>query len=63
MRGVGDYKEKGNPIKVAGKHREETSLTPGKFRLPRSIAVNSDTNNIYICDGSNNRVQVFNESL
>ena len=63
VRGVGDYKEKGNPIKVAGKHREETSLTPGEFRWPRSIAVNSDTNNIYICDGSNNRVQVFNESL
>ena len=63
VRGVADYKEKGNPIKVAGKHREETSLTPGEFRLPNSIAVNSDTNNIYICDGDNNRVQVFNESL
>ena len=63
MRGVADYKEKGNPIKVAGKHREETSSTPGEFRWPHSIAVNSDTNNIYICDGSNNRVQVFNESL
>ena len=63
VRGVADYKEKGNPIKVAGKHREETSLTPGEFRLPNSIAVNSDTNNIYICDGSNNRVQVFNELL
>ena len=63
VRGVADYKEKGNPIKVAGKHREETSLTPGEFRWPNSIAVDSDTNNIYICDGRNNRVQVFDESL
>ena len=62
VRGVADYKEKGNPIKVAGKHREESS-TPGEFRWPRSIDVNSDTNNIYICDGGNNRVQVFDESL
>ena len=63
VRGVADYKEKGDPIKVAGKHREETSTTPGEFRCPNSMAVDSDTNNIYICDGSNNRVQVFNESL
>ena len=63
VKGVADYKEKGNPIKVAGKYREKTSTTPGEFRLPRSIAVNPDTNNIYICDRSNNRVQVFTESL
>ena len=63
VRGVADYKEKGDPIKVAGKHRDKTSSTPGEFSWPRSIAVDSDTNNIYICDGSNNRVQVYNESL
>ena len=63
VKGVADYKEKGNPIKVAGKHREEISTTPGMFRLPRSIAIDSSTNNIYICDGDNNRVQVFNKSL
>ena len=60
---VADYKEKGNPIKVAGKHREETSPTPGEFKRPGSIDIDSDTNNIFICDRDNNRVQVFNESL
>ena len=62
VREVPDYKEKGNPVMVAGKHRKETSTTPGQFCNPRSIAIDSETNNIYICDG-NNRVQVFNNSL
>ena len=63
VRGEPDYKEKGNPVMVAGKHRYNTSLTPGEFCNPSSIAIDSETNNIYVCDGGNNRVQVFNESL
>ena len=63
VREVPDYKEKGNPIMVAGKHRDNTSSTPGEFCSPRSIVIDSETNNIYVCDGGNNRVQVFNESL
>ena len=63
VRGVPDYKEKGNPLMVAGKHREETSTTPGEFCCPHSIAIDSETNNMYICDAGNNRVQVFNKSL
>ena len=63
VREVPDYKEKGNPVMVAGKHRKETSSTPGEFYYPNSIAIDSETNNIYVCDGGNNRVQVFNESL
>ena len=63
VRGVPDYKEKGIPVMVAGKHRMETSTTPGEFNCPHSIALDSETNNIYICDGGNNRVQVFNRSL
>ena len=58
-----DYKEKGNPVMVAGKHRNNTSSTPGEFCYPNSIAIDSETNNIYVCDGWNDRVQVFNESL
>ena len=54
VRGVADYKEKGNPIKVAGKHRNKTSSRPGEFYYPNSIAIDSETNNIYICDGWNN---------
>ena len=63
VRGVPDYKEKGNPVMVAGKHRMVTSTTPGDFYYPHSIAIDSETNNIYICDAGNNRVQVFNRSL
>ena len=63
VRGVPDYKEKANPVMVAGKYRYERSSVPGEFSYPRSIAIDSVTNNIYICDAGNNRVQVFNESL
>ena len=63
VRGVPDYKEKANPVMVAGKHRNERSSAPGEFYYPRSIAIDSVTNNIYICDAGNDRVQVFNESL
>ena len=63
VRGVPDYKEKGNPLMVAGKHRKGISTTPGDFYNPHSIAIDSETNNIYICDGRNYRVQVFNRSL
>ena len=63
VRGEPDYKEKGNLVMVAGKHRNNISSTPGDFCHPKSIAIDSETNNIYVCDGGNNRVQVFNESL
>ena len=63
VRGELDYKEKGNPVMVAGTHRNNTSSIPGEFYYPSSIAIDSETNNIYICDAGNNRVQVFNESL
>ena len=63
VRGEPDYKGKGNPVMVAGKYRKETSSTPGEFSCLYSIAIDSETNNIYVCDGGNNRVQVFKESL
>ena len=63
VREVPDYKEKGNPVMVAGKHRNNPSSTPGEFYYPNSIAIDSETNNIYVCDGGNNRIQVVNESL
>ena len=63
VRGEPDYKEKGNPVMVAGKHRNNNSSTPGEFCCPYSIAIDSETNNIYLCDGENIRIQVFNESL
>ena len=63
VRGVPDYKEKAIPLMVAGKHREERSSAPGEFHYPQSIAIDSVTSYIYICDAGNKRVQVFNESL
>ena len=63
VREVPDYKEKGNPVIEAGKYRNNTSSTPGEFYYPHSIAIDSKTNNVYVCDGGNNRVQVFIESL
>ena len=63
VREVPDYKEKGSPVMVAGKYRNNTSSTPGEFYYPNSIAIDSETNDIYVCDGGNNRVQVFNESF
>ena len=56
VREVPDYKEKGHPVMVAGKYRNNTSLTPGEFYYPNLIAIDSETNNIYVCDGGNNRV-------
>ena len=63
VRGVPDYKERTNPVMVAGKHRKKKSSAPGGFYWPNSIAIDSVTDNIYICDAGNNRLQVFNESL
>ena len=60
--GIRDYKEIGDPLAVFGKHSEEGSL-PGVFRYPPAIAINPENNYIYICDGGNNRVQVFNKSF
>ena len=59
---IRDYKEIGEPINVFGTHSEEIS-PPGVFRYPIGIAVNPETNFIYICDQGNNRVQVYNPSL
>ena len=61
VRGEPDYKEKGNPVMVAGKLREAVTSTPGEFYCPYSIAIDLETNNIFVCDGRNSRVQVFNE--
>ena len=48
VRGELYYKEKGNPVMVAGKHRKETSSTPGEFCFPSSIGIDSETNLIFM---------------
>ena len=62
VRGVPDYKERANPVMVAGKQGKEKSSAPGEFYYPHSIAIDSVTNYIYICDAGNNRVQVFRDT-
>ena len=68
--GIRDYKEIGDPVAVFGKHFRQTFWntikalsSPGVFCYPTGIAINPMKNSIYICDGGNNRVQVFNKSF
>ena len=55
---ISEYKKKGVPLAVFGKH-DVTSEDPGIFANPEGITVDIDTNNFYICDYGNARVQVF----
>ena len=72
---IRDYKEIGDPVAVFGKHFREifwnnikafTSVltsSPGVFCYPKGIGINPVKNSIYICDGGNHRVQVYNKSF
>ena len=60
--GIRDYEKIGDPIAVFGKHSKEGS-SPGVFRNPSGIAINTVNNDIYICDAGNNRIQVYNKSF
>ena len=52
VRGEPNYREKGNPVMVAGKHRFNASSTAGDFHYPNSIAIDSETNNImFVMEG------------
>ena len=57
------YEYKGDPLMVACKHSSSKSTSPGVFYYPGSIAINSETDNVYICDSKNYRVQVFTKNL
>ena len=74
--GIRDYKEIGDPVAVFGKHFRQTlfwnniraltsvlTSSPGVFCYPNGIAINPVKNSIYICDGGNHRVQVYNKSF
>ena len=60
--GIRNYKEIGEPVVVFGKHSSDGS-SPGVFCCSNGIAINPENNSIYICDGGNNRVQVYNKSF
>ena len=61
--GIRDYKAIEYPVAVFGEHNTERSSLPGIFCYPNAIAINTENNFIYICDGGNDRVQVFNKSF
>ena len=61
--GIRNYKEIGEPVVVFGKHSKEEGSSPGVFSCPNSMAINPENNSIYICDGRNCRVQVYNKSF
>ena len=56
-----DYKKKGIPLAVFGKHIKSKSTAPGLFAYPGSITIDTKTDHFYVCDFGNNRVQVFNK--
>ena len=58
---VSNYKNKGVPIAVFGKHSTE-QRDPGNFFCPTSIILDESKGYIYICDFGYSRVQVFNKS-
>ena len=60
---VRDYRAIENPAIVAGKHSFVISKEAGMFYRPRSIDIHPKTNNVYVCDSWNHRVQVFTKSL
>ena len=61
--GIRNYKEIGEPVVVFGKHSKEKDSSPGVFCYPNGIAINPENDSIYICDGGNDRVQVYNKSF
>ena len=58
-----DYKKKGIPLAVFGKHSGYKSTAPGVFAYPEIITIDTKTDHFYVCDIGNGRVQVFNKSF
>ena len=60
---VRDYKKIEMPVVTFGKHSKSKSSSPGVFGYPSGLTIDPTRNYLYICDGGNNRVQVFNKSF
>ena len=60
---VRDYKKIKMPVVTLGKHSEYPSSSPGVFCYPTGLTVDPTSNYLFICDGGNDRVQVFNKSF
>ena len=60
---VRDYKKIEMPVVTFGKHSKSKSSSAGVFCHPTGLTIDPTSNYLYICDGGNNRVQVFNKSF
>ena len=60
---VRDYKKIKMPVVTFGKYSDYMSSSPGVFCHPNGLTIDPTTNYVYICDGGNNRIQVFNKSF
>ena len=60
---VRDYKKIEMPVVTFGKHSMKRSSSPGVFCCPTGLTIDPTSNYLYICDGWNNHVQVFNKSF
>ena len=60
---ISEYKKKGVPLAVFGKHIDKRSNKPGIFCNPAGITMNMNTSHFYICDYGNARIQVFDEMI
>ena len=58
-----DYKKRGIPLTVFGRHIIGGSTDPGVFAYPETITIDTTTDHFYVCDCGNDRVQVFNKSF
>ena len=56
-----DYKAKVWPVVSIGSTQDAASSEEGKFNYPLGVAVDISTDNIYVVDQLNSRVQVFNK--
>ena len=60
---VREYKKIETPVVTFGKHSAHVSSSPGVFGYSTGLTINPTSKYIYICDGGNNRVQVFSKSF
>ena len=60
---VRDYKKVEKPVAVFGTTNKCSSSSPNEFASPDDLEIDSATNYLYICDGGQDCVKVFNKSF
>ena len=57
------YRIKTKPLLISEKDAQYNSSRIGDFYFTHSIAIDPETDYVYVCDWANDRIQVFNEYL